>query len=448
MATTRTIYLTGFSGTGKSTVGQLLSARLGLPFRDLDDAIAAAAGKPIPAIFAAEGEDGFRWRERAALQAAAAGGGAIVSTGGGIVVDPANRALMRESGWVICLEALPETILARVTAHQRAGAARAARPLLDAPDPLPRIRDLKASRQAAYADAHWTVHTDHLTPEQVAGEVARAIGLLGGAAGAPTATDGPFGFRFGAKWFGRDRPLVCVPIVARAADEAVAQARAFAALGPDALELRADWLADLTPEGVVAALSQVAAPGLPVIFTNRAEAEGGARPQDEGARLTIVAAAVESGLPALVDLELATAATARDRLIATARRHGVPVMLSHHDFAATPDEATLAALIETMARTGAAAAKIAVMARDADDANRLLAVCRAATVGSLTGGLGIPLAAMAMGPAGAITRILGHRAGSALTFAAASAERGSAPGQLSLAQLRAYWAATALDDRS
>lgn len=440
MTATRNIYLTGFSGTGKSTAGQLLSARLGLPFRDLDDAIAAAASTPIPAIFAAEGEDGFRRRERAALQEAATGGGAIVSTGGGIVVDPANRALMRESGWVICLEALPETILARVAAHRRAGAARAARPLLDAPDPPARIRDLKASRQAAYADAHWTVHTDHLTPEQIAGEIARAVSLLDGAAGTPGAADRPSGFRFGAKWFGRDRPIVCVPIVARTPGEAAARARAFAALAPDALELRADWLADLTPEVAVAVLSPIAALGLPVIFTNRAEAEGGARPQDEGERLAIVAAAAESGLPALVDLELATAAPARARLIATARRRGVPVMLSHHDFAATPDEATLAALIEAMAQAGADAAKIAVMARDADDANRLLAVCRAAT----GGGAGIPLAAMAMGPAGAIARVLGHRAGSALTFAAASAEQGSAPGQLSLAQLRACWAVTAL----
>lgn len=462
MATARNIYLTGFSGTGKSTVGQLLSARLGMPLRDLDDAIVAGAGMAIPAIFAAEGEEGFRRHERAALRAVAGAGGAIVSTGGGLVVDPANRALLRESGWIVCLEATPETVVARVTAHLRADEARAARPMLDAPDPLARVRDLKAARQSAYADAHWTVHTDGLTPGQVAEEIARAVAVLEGARGAVPAVETCF--RFGRKWFGRNRPLVCVPIVARTADEAVEQAERFAALAPDALELRADWLPGLTPEGAVALLARIAALTLPVIFTNRAEREGGARPQDEAARLAILTAAIESRLPALVDVELATEASARDRLLTAAKRHGVPVMLSFHDFAGTPDDDTLIGILREMERAGAGAAKIAVLARDEDDAIRLLGVCRRSAPDVRAEGRGrraeegraqsaergaesdppsalrIPVAAMAMGPAGAITRVLGHRAGSALTFAAASAERGSAPGQLTIAQLRACWA--------
>ncbi len=405
----------------------------------------------------------------------------VVPTGGGIVVAGANRALMRESGWIVCLEARPETILARVSAHQRADGERGARPLLDAPDPLARIRELKAARQAAYAEAHWTVHTDHLTAEQVADEVARGVALLEGSADdAPGAAGG---FRFGERWFGRDRPLLCVPIVARTAAEAREAARRAAALAPDALELRADWLADPTPAAAVGTLAEVAALGLPVVFTNRLEAEGGARARDEAGRAAVLAAAIASGLPALVDVELATAAPERDRLLAAARRRGVPVMLSFHDFAATPDDATLRARLRAIAATGADAAKIATMARDEDDALRLLALCRAETApprpptsGGTDGGAwavgrgpwaveqarptrpvppsdpdpsrsggaggGMPIAAMAMGPFGAITRILGHRAGSALTFAAAAAGAGSAPGQLTVAQLRACWAAT------
>ena len=80
----RTIYLIGFSGTGKSAVARLLGARLGLPVRDLDDAIVARTGRPIADIFANDGEAVFRQLESAALQAAATEGGVVVATGGGV----------------------------------------------------------------------------------------------------------------------------------------------------------------------------------------------------------------------------------------------------------------------------------------------------------------------------------------------------------------------------
>ena len=130
----RIIYLTGFSGTGKSSVGEALAARLGRPLRDLDDAIVARAGRPIPAIFAADGEAAFRQHETAALRALAAEESVpapIVATGGGAVLAAENRDLMFATGWVICLEARPETIHQRVRAHRQAGVARGVRPLLD-----------------------------------------------------------------------------------------------------------------------------------------------------------------------------------------------------------------------------------------------------------------------------------------------------------------------------
>ena len=78
------IYLTGFMGSGKSTVGPLVGARLGRRFLDLDDLIAERAGRAIPAIFEAEGEAGFRRREADALRAVSREDGrAVVATGGG-----------------------------------------------------------------------------------------------------------------------------------------------------------------------------------------------------------------------------------------------------------------------------------------------------------------------------------------------------------------------------
>ncbi len=121
------LYLIGLPGAGKTTLGQQLAAHYGRPFVDLDAAIVAAAGQDIPAIFAAEGEAGFRAREAAAL-AEVAGRAAplVVATGGGTPCFGDNLARMRTSGFVLWLDGpLPE--LARRLA---AAGQAAARPLL------------------------------------------------------------------------------------------------------------------------------------------------------------------------------------------------------------------------------------------------------------------------------------------------------------------------------
>ena len=167
----RRIFLTGFSFTGKSQVAPLVAQSLGWRALDLDDLIEEGAGKPIPQIFAEEGEPGFRQRERQALREACRQDEVVVATGGGVVVAEENRRLMAEGGFVVCLEARPETILRRL--QQLDGGPPSERPLLSGGDPLGRIRQLKGLRQPLYALADQTVHTDDLTPQQVADEVAR-----------------------------------------------------------------------------------------------------------------------------------------------------------------------------------------------------------------------------------------------------------------------------------
>jgi shikimate kinase len=187
----RAVFLVGFSGTGKSTVARLAAARLGLPAVDLDRAIAERAGCAIPEIFARDGEAAFRELEAEALRAAATAGPAVVATGGGAPVRPENRRIMAEAGWVVSLEARPETLGARIRRQLGQAADDAVRPLLGEGDPLARIRALKHARQSVYALADWTVHTDRLTPEQVAGEVVRAVRLLEGAPAAEAGFDVP-----------------------------------------------------------------------------------------------------------------------------------------------------------------------------------------------------------------------------------------------------------------
>jgi 3-dehydroquinate synthase len=166
------IILTGFSGTGKTKVARLVAARLGWEAVDTDDLIVERAGKRIPDIFAQDGEDAFRRIERALLTETCRRPRIVIAVGGGANVSGENRRIIADGGFVVCLEARPETILRRLRPQLKRDPA--ARPMLAGPDPLARIRELKALRAPFYALADYTVHTDALSPEQTADEVLRA----------------------------------------------------------------------------------------------------------------------------------------------------------------------------------------------------------------------------------------------------------------------------------
>jgi shikimate kinase len=181
------IILTGFSGTGKSVVGPILAERLGVDLVDTDSLIELEAGKSIRDIFRDEGEFAFRDLESRALRRACTLSHAVISTGGGVPLSGENRHLMAESGFIVCLEARPETIAARL-----AGGAEDAspdRPLLAAGDSLSRIRELKVARQHLYALSDWAIHTDGLTPDQVADEIMHALDYRAAILAAPLRID-------------------------------------------------------------------------------------------------------------------------------------------------------------------------------------------------------------------------------------------------------------------
>lgn len=133
-------------GTGKSSVGKALAARLGWPFVDVDDALEARFG-PIPEQFAKDGEAVFRAREAAMLRALADGEPRVVATGGGAWVDPANRAVLREHHALVVLQAPLEVLAARVGQDPH-------RPLWDEG-----VAARYRSRASAYADADLHVDT-------------------------------------------------------------------------------------------------------------------------------------------------------------------------------------------------------------------------------------------------------------------------------------------------
>lgn len=175
MANGSRIFLVGFSGTGKSAVGRRVARILGWEFVDQDELIVERAGMPIEQIFAKEGEDEFRKRERDAITELAGRDRVVVSGGGGAMIQDECRSTMLDAGLVVTTDAKPETIFARLqAAADEPGAEGMVRPMLAGDgDALERIETLKRERQWAYALSHWTVHTDRLSVEQAAHEVVR-----------------------------------------------------------------------------------------------------------------------------------------------------------------------------------------------------------------------------------------------------------------------------------
>jgi shikimate kinase len=108
------VYLVGMPGAGKTVVGRELAGRLGVPFMDLDAEIEREAGKPVAQIFGAEGEAAFRAMEATALVAAGTHDPAVISCGGGVVLEPANRISLRNTGTVVYLDVPLEVLERRV----------------------------------------------------------------------------------------------------------------------------------------------------------------------------------------------------------------------------------------------------------------------------------------------------------------------------------------------
>jgi shikimate kinase len=176
MATER-IYLVGFMGAGKSTVGHELSLQLHRPFFDVDDEIERVEGLSVAEIFNRFGESRFRQLEREHLKRLSAMPGCIVALGGGAYIDPENRKVADETGTVVWLDASLESIRQRVRPD-------GTRPLLSDPE---QVEKLYASRLPFYKLARIHVLTDNRLPHAIAQEIIRCVGELEGSKEPPKA---------------------------------------------------------------------------------------------------------------------------------------------------------------------------------------------------------------------------------------------------------------------
>ena len=157
-------------GSGKSSVGRELARQTGLRFEDTDLLIRSRLGQSIPEIFAIHGEPFFRAQEQAALRELQTRQHFVLATGGGVVLDPANRVILRRLGPVICLSAEESIIWARVGQNRN-------RPLLQTPNPRQTLRALLTERAPLYEKvADFTVDSSRLTHGEVARQILMVVG--------------------------------------------------------------------------------------------------------------------------------------------------------------------------------------------------------------------------------------------------------------------------------
>lgn len=185
------LFLVGMSGSGKSTVGEIVARKLGWRFVDMDDVIEEEAGRTIPEIFDQDGEPAFRQKESALLERLLQQADVVVSTGGGATSnDGAQEAISAAEGtFSVWLHADAEVLWQRVHGHQD-DTRTTQRPMLAVDDPLAKMTSLIESRSKFYGAADVTIPVGNSSPERTAADIAELVNLANGTASEVTLDTG------------------------------------------------------------------------------------------------------------------------------------------------------------------------------------------------------------------------------------------------------------------
>jgi shikimate kinase len=165
----RSIVLVGMMGSGKSSVGRRLAARLAIPFIDADSEIEKAAGMTIAEIFARHGEPYFRSGEARVIARLLEGGPQVLATGGGAFMNADTQALIKVKGISVWLHAEFDVLLRRTSKR------RGDRPLLHTDDPAETLRKLLAEREPTYASADLTVQSREVAHDAIVADLMIAL---------------------------------------------------------------------------------------------------------------------------------------------------------------------------------------------------------------------------------------------------------------------------------
>lgn len=228
-------------------------------------------------------------------------------------------------------------------------------------------------------------------------------------------------------------PKICVPLVGHSTDELVQECRYLQDKIYDVVELRIDFLKDVTSlDAVGDALAAVRQelPDSAILFTFRTKEEGGEMEVPESYYFDLIDYAVKSCKIDAIDVEYFRDRASIKKVLTIAKEHGVTVIMSNHDFDKTPSFDEITGRLMGMKKLGADVAKLACMPNSAKDVLTLLS----ATEAVKSQYPDEPIITMSMGKLGTISRISGEIFGSALTFG--SAKKASAPGQLEVTTLQ------------
>ncbi len=173
------IFLTGLSGSGKSTVGRQVAELLRWDFIDTDTLLSERCGMPVGQVLVEYGEQRFRQMESEALISATVDQRVVIATGGGVIISEANRAFMREHGLTVYLETSVETAWQRVQEQIHQSGNDAVRPLVGESNGQQRLQDLYEVRKQWYEQAALCINTDKDPPYLVSRRIA-AFALAGG----------------------------------------------------------------------------------------------------------------------------------------------------------------------------------------------------------------------------------------------------------------------------
>ena len=227
-------------------------------------------------------------------------------------------------------------------------------------------------------------------------------------------------------------PIICTPLVGRTRDAVLAEVLQVVPKRPDLLEWRVDFFEGIGSTAEVIGLAadiRKAANGIPVLFTRRSIGEGGEKiALDEAGVLAMYAAVMESRTIELIDYEMVNDGAQIAQVRAQSKANGIQLVLSFHNFQATPSHEQLCAKFALAQSLGGDIAKVAVMPQRLEDVMTVLS----ATLES-SQKLDIPLVSMSMGAYGSLTRLFGWTCGSAMSFAIGAAA--SAPGQVPIEDL-------------
>ncbi|MFN7736592.1 MAG: shikimate kinase [Pirellula sp.] len=144
------LYLVGYRGSGKTTVGRILADRLSLPFVDTDEEVEQRTGRTIPELFESLGESGFRELETSAIRSVSVRESSVISLGGGAILRPENREILKGTGFTVWLQATAEQLAARLTEDEAQGKRR---PSLTSLGTLGEIATVLKQREPLYRES-------------------------------------------------------------------------------------------------------------------------------------------------------------------------------------------------------------------------------------------------------------------------------------------------------